>query len=170
MAGVALKILERHRLKSSELKRLDEDVRLVLHRTLSDILGSKIQVEFIRIERTEIFLVDGKPLLAKLDEKIIPTLLFDQALATLPSVTVDMGAVPHVCNGADVMAPGVVDVNGDFGKGSIVVVADEKYQKTLAIGVAELDSFDMRRVKRGKIVENVHYVGDFLWNLMKNLR
>jgi len=165
-----LKVLDRHRLKSSEMKRLDEDVRLVLHRTLSDILGSKIQVELIRVERAEIFLVDGKPLLAKLTGKIIPTLLFDQALATLPSVVVNMGAVPHVCNGADVMAPGVVDLNGDFSKDSIIVVVDEKYHKALAIGFAEFDSFDMRRVKQGKVVENVHYVGDFLWNLMKDIR
>ena len=152
------------------MKRLDGDVRLVLHRSLSDILGSKIQVELIRAERAEIFLVDGKPLLAKLNGRIIPTLLFDQALATIPSVMVNMGAVPHICNGANVMAPGVVDANGDFSKGAIVVIVDEKYQKSLAIGFAELDSFDMRRVKQGKVVENAHYVGDFLWNAMKNIR
>ena len=164
-----LKILERYSLKSSEVKHLDEDVQLILHRTLSDILGSKIQVELIRAEKAEIFMVNGKPLLAKLNGKIIPTLLFDQALATLPSVVVNMGAVPHVCNGADVMAPGVVDLNGDFNKDSIVVVVDEKYHKALAIGFAELDSFDMKGAKQGKVVANVHYVGDYLWNATKNI-
>jgi len=65
------------------------------------------------------------------------------------------------------MAPGVVQIQGDFGKNDFVLVVDERYGKPLAIGVALTDSQTMRSLKQGKILENVHYVGDKLWNQLK---
>jgi predicted RNA-binding protein (TIGR00451 family) len=78
-----------------------------------------------------------------------------------------MGAVPYVCNGADVMAPGVVRVDGDFEKNDILLVVDERFGRSLAIGVALSDSQTMRKLAHGKFVKNFHYVGDKLWNLLK---
>jgi predicted RNA-binding protein (TIGR00451 family) len=37
-----------------------------------------------------------------------------------------MGAVPHICNGADIMAPGIVKVEREFQARAMAVVVDEK--------------------------------------------
>ncbi|MBC8498500.1 hypothetical protein H8D40_05880, partial [Candidatus Bathyarchaeota archaeon] len=52
-----------------------------------------------------VFIIDGDIKLARRDEVLFPTLL-NESVEELPSVLVDMGAIPYVCNGADVMSPG----------------------------------------------------------------
>lgn len=112
---------------------------------------------------TIVFMIDGILLLARAGDTLFPTMKCP-CVDELPSVVVDMGAVPYVCNGADVMAPGVVDVRGDFQEGSLVVVRDVKHGKALAIGEALVSSGEMRASERGKAVRNLHYVGDRLWS------
>ena len=80
-----------------------------------------------------------------------------------------MGAVPYVCNGADIMAPGIVRVEGEFGKGDLVLVVDEKHGKPLAVGESLDDSGSLRNTKQGAVVKSVHFVSDEIWNLSKTL-
>lgn len=134
-----------------------------------NLLPSKIGVERVETERATIYLVDGEPILAKVNNRLIPTLRFSQALSSLPSVIVNMGAVPAICNGADVMAPGVVATDGDFQEGKLVVVRDERHRKLLALGIALVNKAQIASSDRGKVVMNIHYVGDWLWKLMKEL-
>ena len=47
-----------------------------------------------------------------------------------------MGAIPYICKGADVMAPGIKEIPLNFNEGDIVVVRDIKHRKALAIGKA----------------------------------
>ncbi|MCW3992590.1 MAG: DUF1947 domain-containing protein [Candidatus Bathyarchaeota archaeon] len=121
-----------------------------------------------RVEEAEledgfsVYLLDGVPLLARAGGALFPTLMCP-CLARLPAVVVDMGAVPYVCNGADVMAPGVVEVRGDFEEGGLVVVRDVRHGKALAVGGALTSSAEMRAEGRGKVIRNMHYVGDKLW-------
>jgi PUA domain protein len=82
----------------------------------------------------------------------------------LPSVVVDMGAIPYVCNGADVMAPGIKEMDS-FEEGDIVVVRDITHRKALAIGRALKGSAEIEASKKGRVVQNLHYVGDKLWKL-----
>ena len=79
-----------------------------------------------------------------------------------------MGAVSHICNGADVMAPGIVRIEGQFDVDDFVLVLDERHSKPLAIGSALLDSQTAKQTKHGKTAKNLHYVGDKLWNALKN--
>jgi predicted RNA-binding protein (TIGR00451 family) len=67
------------------------------------------------------------------------------------------------------MVPGVVQINGDFNTDDFVLVVDERHGKPLAIGVALFDSHATRKMKRGKIVRNIHYVGDRLWKALKTI-
>ena len=80
-------------------------------------------------------------------------------------VTVDMGAVPFVYNGADVMAPGIVDADLEIHEGDIVWVRDEKNRRPLAVGKALSDGQSMVRESKGKAVETLHHVGDDLWRI-----
>lgn len=86
-------------------------------------------------------------------------------------VVVDMGAVKPLLRGADVMIPGIVEVKGFFNKGDPVVVVDEKYNKPLIVGKALIQSQDIvsKKLSKGKAIENIHRIGDKLWNLTKSL-
>lgn len=101
-----------------------------------------------------------------LGEAIAPTV---RGLLAFPAekrfVTVDMGAVPFVYNGADVMAPGIVDADPAIRVGDFVWVRDEKNRRPLAVGRAIMDGPTMAREERGKAVETIHHVGDDLWRL-----
>lgn len=126
--------------------------------------GRKPKVESLSLPGDkELFLLEGKPLILAAGGRLYPTLIFHEALRSLPKVVVDMGAVPHICNGADVMAPGVRRIEGTFKEGSVVSVVDERHRKFLAVGVAEMQSEAIERLKKGKCVRNVHYVGDRVW-------
>ncbi len=114
---------------------------------------------------TLIYLFDGSPLLARRGESLIP-LLTSPIIDGLPSIYVDMGAVPHICKGADVMVPGIEEVVADFEAGSLVAVRDIRHRKALSVGRALLPSGEIRKGGKGKAVENLHYVGDRIW---KNL-
>ena len=71
-----------------------------------------------------------------------------------------MGAVPFVCKGANVMAPGIRKVEGEFVKGDLVVIVDEKHGKALALGESMLDAAILRETKKGPVIKSLHYVSD----------
>lgn len=79
-------------------------------------------------------------------------------------VTVDMGAVRFVVNGADVMAPGIVEADPALQVGDWCWVRDEKNRQPLAVGRCLVAGAAMPRGK-GKAVKSVHHLGDKLWTL-----
>ena len=158
----------KHFLKSKDIKKLTLDVSDLLGINIEDFFNSKIRVELNETENGEIFIFNGKALLARFYGELFPTLFFTEVLTILPKIIVDMGAVPYVCKGADVMAPGITAINDEFNLNDIVLVVDERHGKPLAIGTALLNSEKMSRIKQGKVVKIVHYVGDKLWNHLKD--
>ena len=126
-----------------------------------------IGIEVADTPTGRVFFINGKPVIASLKGTLVPTLLFDKALMSFSKITVNMGAVPHICNGADLMAPGIVKIEGNFNTNDYVLVVDERHQKPLAIVIALVGSQDARNLQRGKVAKNLHYVGDDLWNQLK---
>jgi len=163
-------VIKRHFLREKEIKRVLQELSHNLYVKAEQLLGPKPRIQIAEIQSTQIFIVNGKPILARLEGKLFPTMIFDKIFPFLPKITVDMGAVPHLCNGADVMAPGIVCINGCFNKDDILLVVDERHGKPLAIGVALFDSQHMRELKHGRVVKNLHYVGDRLWNILKKMQ
>ncbi len=131
------------------------------------MLSSKSRVELEEVKDDQVVFVDGQPLALRRKERLIPILVNTTTLSQMPKVIVDMGAVPHVVGGADVMTPGVRRVEGEFAVDGLVVVIDEKYGKHLAVGRALLESKALATAKKGKAVENLHYVGDPIWEAVK---
>lgn len=78
-------------------------------------------------------------------------------------VTVDMGAVPYISNGADAMGPGITDADPDIEEGDMVWVRDMKNKVPLAVGVALRSASGLTKKLPGKAVKTIHYVGDRLW-------
>ena len=130
-------------------------------------LSSKSRVELEEVKQDQVVFVDGQPIAFRRSDQLIPVLVNTDTLPQMPRVVVDMGAVPHVVAGADVMAPGVRRIEGEFGSSTLVVVVDEKYGKSLAVGRTLLDSKALASTRKGKVVENLHYVGDQIWEVVK---
>jgi len=157
----------RYFLKTRESKELLQKASKRLGIDLEQALTDKAKVEVIQTDSTELFLVDGKPALARTGENIYPTLTFKEFLDRAAKVTVDMGAVPYVCKGADVMAPGIRGFDGQFQKGDLVTIIDEKHGKPIALGETLYDAEQAKSIKKGVVVKNIHYVGDKTWNQLK---
>lgn len=81
------------------------------------------------------------------------------------SVTVDMGAVPFVTKGADIMGPGIVDADPDLRPGDLVWVKDVNNGVPLAVGEALISGPQMRERSPGKAIKSIHHVADKLWKL-----
>lgn len=163
-------VVRRHFLKEKETKQLLLELSQKLKVDAEQLLGSKPRIELAKTQAAEIFVINGKPLLARFDGALLPTLISNGVfLPRLPKIVVDMGAVSHVCSGADVMAPGVAQIDGKFNTDDLLLVVDEHHGKPLAIGVALLDSQAMKKLKHGKVVRNIHYVGDRLWKMLKEI-
>jgi len=146
----------KRRLSKSDIKRLNERIAP---------LGLELDKKETVDSDNEFYLVDGKPWLYEEDGLLVPHLkLLLQKPGLLKTVTVDMGAVPFIVGGADVMRPGVTAIEGGISEDQLVAVIDERHGKPLAVGNALLDSADMETATSGKVVATRHWVGDKHWN------
>jgi PUA domain protein len=158
----------RHFLKAKDAKALLKKASEKLKVNLEQIFKAKATVELVQTEFAEIYLINGKPSLVKIGD-VFPTLVFNEFLALSPKVVVNMGAVPHICNGANIMAPGITRFEGEFRKGDFVLVVDEKYGKPIAVGEIIYDVDVAKKATHGIVVRNIHFVGDKIWNFIKQL-
>jgi arCOG04150 universal archaeal PUA-domain protein len=78
-------------------------------------------------------------------------------------VTVDMGAVPFITNGADCMGPGIVEADDSIVAGDMVWIRDVNNKMPLAIGISERSGSELLEKKSGKAIKTIHNVGDKLW-------
>ncbi len=160
--------VQRNFLREKEATQLLNSFTQKLRLDVKQVLDTdRPKIEVAEVGAAKIYYVNGLPIVASIEDLLIPTLLFEKALTLLPKITVNMGAVPYICNGADLMAPGIVKVEGVFNSDDYVVVVDAQHAKPLAIVVALADSQTMRSLKRGKVAKNVHYVGDGLWKQLR---
>ena len=159
----------RHFMREKEKAQLLDDLSKKLKIDIKQLLGDNFNVEISQTLTASIYFINDRPLLAVWKNVLLPTLLFQEALQLLPRIVVNMGAVPFVCNGADLMAPGVVRIEKVYKQDDYMVITDERHGKPLAIAVALTDYDTAHNLKHGKIARNVHYVGDELWNQLKKL-
>jgi PUA domain protein len=157
----------RYFVKAKDARLFLDEAKEKLGVDLEQILKAKANIELIETEFAEIYLINGKPLIAKTAENFFPTLVFREFVLLAPKVFVDMGAIPYVCNGANVMAPGIVRFEGEFRKGNFVVIMDERHGKALAIGEIVFDADEVGKIAHGMIVKNVHFVGDRIWGFLR---
>lgn len=123
-------------------------------------------LEKITFDEYSVILVDGKPLLFEIDGQFIPTVrgALEMEL-NKRNVTVDKGAIRFVSNGADIMAPGIVDADSEIKEGDLVIIVEEAHRKPLAIGKALMKGPQMVEADSGKAIKSITHVGDKLWNM-----
>ncbi|MBD3187621.1 hypothetical protein GF325_12375 [Candidatus Bathyarchaeota archaeon] len=83
----------------------------------------------------------------------------------IPQIVIDQPAVPYIADGADVMRPGIVEIDERIKEGDLVAIVDEKNRITLAIGKSKFDATAMEAMDKGKVIKNIHHAGDRYWNL-----
>jgi malignant T-cell-amplified sequence len=100
---------------------------------------------------------------------IVPHLTQHDLLNHFASVQVDMNAVKFVCNGANIMRPGITDFT-TFKESEIVLVKDQTHKKELAVCISLVDDVNGRKMERGVVLNNIHYIGDVYWETKKTIR
>ncbi|MEW5937681.1 MAG: PUA domain-containing protein [Candidatus Thermoplasmatota archaeon] len=122
-------------------------------------------VETGNYENRVVYIASSKVLVIGEGEELLPSI--HALLMHRPEgryITVDMGAVPYVYNGADVMSPGVVSADPSIKEGEGAWVRDERNLAPLAVGIALVPG-GMMRGSKGKALRTVHHVGDRFWGL-----
>jgi PUA domain protein len=158
-----VKKFRRFFLKEKEAKSFLKEASKKLTFDLSKIFNIKTNVEILETDFAKIFIINGKPLLLEIEKRIIPTLISNKIFRWIPKVIVDMGAVPHLCNGADIMAPGIVGFEGEFKEGDLVFIVDEKHKKPIAVGETLYNINAIKTISKGIVIRNTHFVGDKIW-------
>jgi PUA-domain protein len=162
--------VKRRFVREKQSRELLSDLFRAVRIDAAQVPSLKPPIELAEVRDLEVFLIEARPVFAKYNDRIVPTLLASpEILSRLPRAIVNMGAVPYVCNGADIMAPGIVSFEGTFDEGDLVLVSDERHGKPLAITEAICKLEDARQLSRGKILRNLHHIGDTLWQAMKQL-
>ena len=151
------KLLKRKVLGRKDVRKLKEEAGALLG-SLDTNAVSQATLE----DGSTVYIFFKEAILARKKNILFPTLI-NSAIDDLPSALVDMGAIPYVCNGADVMAPGIMGIEGGFEKEGLLVIRDVKHKKALGIGAALYSSEEMKGLKKGKAILNLHYVGDKIW-------
>ncbi|MHA1805086.1 MAG: DUF1947 domain-containing protein [Promethearchaeota archaeon] len=168
-------IKQRHYISKSEIKKLKEEILNQYDKDfLNAIFPKKAKIEMILTEAGDIlYAVNGELVLWKSQEGYIPvlTLLLENRVK-LKSIVVDMGAVRFVTlNRADIMRPGIVEIDPSIKKGDIVQIQDERNRRVLAVGKALYDAGEMEQMSSGKVVKNLHSISkDDVWNFAKEFQ
>tara|TARA_B100001146_G_scaffold159064_1_gene140092 strand:+ start:1888 stop:2358 length:471 start_codon:yes stop_codon:yes gene_type:complete len=142
------------------LKSVSDDWKLELPKI------KNLKVYYID-DDAQIIIGDGIKIL-NVDGCYVPLLSEDPILEKLANVIVDMGAVKFMCNGANVMRPGIKKYT-EFKKGDIVCISEESQNKFIAVGKAIMDSSELESISKGEIIKNMHYISDRYWEIYKTL-
>ncbi|WP_423792974.1 DUF1947 domain-containing protein [Methanocaldococcus indicus] len=156
-----MEIKKRFYLSKKEIKNIKKELAKIFK---DDILPKK-GLELVITDKFDLILSDKEPIAIKIDDKIFPTInLLTKYPADFKKVIIDMGAIKYLINGADVMIPGIVEIDEDIEEGDVVVVLDEKHKKPICVGIALLSAKEIKEKDKGKAIKNIHYVGDEIWN------
>lgn len=161
--GAQQKVLSARFLRSKAIKELRRES---VERLGVQLFSKKRVQEIILSDGTAIYIVNEKVRAFRKVGMLYPTLkAFIDGAVRLPKVIVDMGAVPHVAKGADIMAPGIVEMDRDAEKGGLVVVTEERYDRPIAIGVVLMGPEEVDHKEKGRAIQNLHYIGDKIWTV-----
>ncbi|MFW9927610.1 MAG: PUA domain-containing protein [Candidatus Thorarchaeota archaeon] len=158
------RIKKRHLLKKREQKdeiaRIEREIGSPIER-----LDAKTQLEGgVLDDGSRILLLNGEIIFFEHDGRMFPALrALLHGLIDVPRVTVDMGAVRFVVNGADIMRPGITEIDDRVKENGIVVIVDENHGKPLAVGVSKMSSEQLRAANQGKVIKSIHHINDDLW-------
>ena len=143
---------------------------------LLKIVSEKWKIDIPKVKNLKVYEIDDEIQLItgeeikilKIKNEYIPFLSEVSTLNKFPYVQVDMGAVKFMCNGANLMRPGIKK-NSEFSKDDIVCIVEESQGKFLAVGKSEIDSSELENMDKGEVLKNLHYISDKAWEISKTI-
>tara|TARA_B100001750_G_scaffold100939_1_gene79827 strand:+ start:6790 stop:7260 length:471 start_codon:yes stop_codon:yes gene_type:complete len=156
--------LKTNLISKSETNHILEMVSKQWNQELPKIKNLKVYF----IDQNSQLIVGSGITILKIDDQYLPFLNQTQVLEKFPNVMVDMGAVKFMCNGANVMRPGIKKYT-KFSKDDVVCIVEESKHKFLAVGKALTDSLELENISKGEVVKNLHYVSDKYWEISKTI-
>ena len=145
-------------LRKKEIKELNEQIAQLYDH--ADCCSVKDKVEV----RENLTYINDEPAFFTYNNKPVPTLKLLLKNNFMKKATVDMGAIKFVTGGADVMRPGITQIEPGIQKDDLVVVIDETHSKPLAICQSLFTSEEIQDMTSGKVLKNIHYIGDEIWS------
>ena len=167
-----LQVKDRHFLKKKVLNELKEKIKSSFIISDSQLFSKSSKIEMVKTEKElVIYFINDIATLLEDGDLLYPTLnaVLDKKFQ-LPEVSVDKGAIKFVASGADVMIPGIVNVDESIKKDQIVAVVDNEFKKTLAIGSSLMSASEIKSKEKGKAIKSIHHIGDKIWTTIKNLK
>ncbi len=147
-------------IRKKEAKKIAEEIK---NKTGINLSGT---MEKIKMNPLSIILVDKEPVILEYNNSYYLTVY--GILKFKPEknkVTVDEGAKEFILNGADVMRPGITQVDENIKKGDFVYIEVENFMP-VAVGIALMNGNEMKTKDKGKAVKNIHHIGDKIWNFL----
>ena len=141
-----------------------------------ELVSKQWKQELPKIKNLKVYFIDDNSKLIigagitilKINDDYLPFLNQTEILEKFPNVMVDMGAVKFMCNGANVMRPGIKRYT-EFGANDVICVIEESQHKFLAVGRAMTDSSALEGMSKGEVVKNLHYISDKYWEISKTV-
>lgn len=147
--------MARHFISRKETKNL---VQMCEKINIDALAWDKVEIDEHRDEK--LYYVNSKPYVYIKGDTMIPTLfLLNDTKPENFSITVDDGAVPHVMNGASVFAQGIVSMDMNIRKDSMVFIRDLK-NRYIAVGIAERSAEEVMNDRKGSAARIIHHPGD----------
>lgn len=169
-----MKIKQRHFIKSSEIKNLVIKLRKQFEQELIDeIFPKKCTVEKILTELNDILYAVNNELILweSKDYGYVPVLtVLIKNRISLKTVVVDKGSIRFITNKADIMRPGITQIDPEIKKKEIIQIVDETHNRALAVGRAMFDAAEMEQKSGGKVIKNIHTIKDSVWNFSKEFK
>ena len=156
--------MKRYKLRKKECK--------LISKYFEENYGVSIRGEMEKFEfdKINVITVENEPLILEYEGRYYFTVYGVLKLKPKSGkVVVDEGAMPYVMRGADVMKPGIVEVDEIIKAGDFVYVAVEGKLTPIAVGIALIDGMEMKGGK-GRAVKNIHHLKDEAWNYFFNVR
>ena len=158
------RIKKRHLLKKREQRDEIAKIEKELGSSINGLDAKSHLEEGLLDDGSRILLLDGEIIFFQHEGRMFPALrALLNGLIDVPRITVDMGAVRFVVNGADIMRPGITAVDDRVKKDGIVVIVDETHGKPLAVGVSKMSAEELRAATSGKVIKSIHHINDDLW-------
>lgn len=124
--------------------------------------------DFLKVVDDTYIIQDGEVVFFYKEDMLLPSLRLLLKNNFLKNIVVDMGAVPFMAKGSDLMRPGIVGVDAYVEEDSIVSIVDENNMKPVAVGQSMFSKDEIQEMETGKVVLNLHFVGDEVWNFTTN--
>lgn len=149
-------------LNKGDIEKINQEILEQLG--MSDFFGKKDRMMLVD-ENHRVFVVrDNEACFFYHEGKIVPALKLLLKQSLLKQAVVDMGAVKFVSSGADVMRPGIVELDHAIRKDELVAVVDQNHKKPLCVARALFSGEEIFSMKQGKVLKTLHWVGDPVWS------